>query len=68
MAVQWVYQAGSQWIPFDPQANYSIENLFRTGQSANVYVKSLHGLVYVNGIQLYAQQCATRITIARTGA
>ncbi|KAL1928538.1 hypothetical protein VTP01DRAFT_2894 [Rhizomucor pusillus] len=68
MPVQWVYQAGTMWVPFDPQANACIENLWRTGSAANVYVASLRGMVYVNGPALYAQQYSTRIVIARTGS
>ncbi|KAI7851455.1 hypothetical protein BDC45DRAFT_515818 [Circinella umbellata] len=67
MSFQWVYQAGTVWIPFDQQTNYSIEHLWRRGSSANVYVPSLQGVVYVNGPGLYVQQFSTRIPIARTG-
>lgn len=68
MPVQWVYQAGNNWIPFDPQANASIENIWRSGTAAQVYVASMQGLVLVNGPGLYAQHCYTRIPIARTGS
>lgn len=68
MPFQWVYQAGTMWVPFDDQANLHIENLWRAGAAGNIYVASLRGLVYVNGPGLYAQQCATRIAIARTGS
>ena len=68
MAIQWVYQAGTMWVPFDAHANASVENLWRKGQAANIYVASLHAYLYVNGRGLYAQQFSTRIAIARTGS
>lgn len=68
MPVQWVYQAGSMWIPFDPKSNASVEYLWRTGSAGNIFVPSLHGYVYINGQGLYAQQCSIRFPIARTGS
>ncbi|KAI9254541.1 hypothetical protein BDA99DRAFT_518680 [Phascolomyces articulosus] len=68
MGFQWVYQAGTFWVPFDRQSNFSIEQLWRRGAAGNIYVPSLQGLVYVNGPGLYAQQFSTRIAIARTGS
>ena len=67
MAIQWVYQAGTSWIPFDATSNDSVESIWRRGATESVYVASLQGIIVVNGPGLYARQYNSRITIARTG-
>ncbi|KAG2222204.1 hypothetical protein INT45_014101 [Circinella minor] len=41
---QWVYQSGTEWMPFDARSNLAVEIMF---------AKSAQGQVFVNGFWAY---------------
>lgn len=65
MAVQWVYQAGNTWVPFDGQNNRVLEQCWKLYRNGQVIVNRLPAYVYPRQLQMLVNN-STWVTIVRT--
>lgn len=66
MSYQWKYQAGHTWVPFDPQSNDAIEQLWLSNRDASLYIPCLRCMAYVYPASLtFMLRNGTRILIRR---
>ena len=67
MAYLWVYESNKTWVPFDPQSNVILENLYRTGVFTRVFLPYYGRQIFCNPRNNFIIVDTARVTIARTG-
>ncbi|CDH54462.1 predicted protein [Lichtheimia corymbifera JMRC:FSU:9682] len=68
VSYRWLYQAGNQWVPFDPTSNVKIEDIWRSNRPYTFYIPCLGGDATIHPSELYMERQGIRIPIIRSGA
>ncbi|KAI7877965.1 hypothetical protein K492DRAFT_171295 [Lichtheimia hyalospora FSU 10163] len=68
VSYRWLYQAGNQWVPFDPKSNLVIEDIWRSNRSHTVYIACLGGDATIHPNQLHMEYQGIHVPIIRSGA
>ena len=62
---QWVYQSGTEWMPFDGNSNLVVENMWRRSTQGRVFVNGFWA--YVNTGELFMVFNNMTLVISRRG-